>query len=55
MYYNPPNFSPVNLQISNFKHVFSIIAENSVDSDQMASFCVEKKRQKHVLLFLVEI
>ena len=38
-----PIFSPVSLQNSNCKHEFSIRAENSVDFDQMASFCVEKK------------
>ena len=37
MYYTLPNFYPVNLQHSNWKHVFSIRVENSVDPDQLAS------------------
>ena len=32
-----PKFYPVNLQHSTCKHVFSIIVENSVDHDQIAS------------------
>ena len=32
-----PNFYPVNLQHSSWKHVFSIRVENKVDLDQMAS------------------
>ena len=32
-----PNFYSVILQHSNYKHVFSIEVENSVDPDQMAS------------------
>ena len=34
--HSSPIFSPVNLQLSSCKHVFSISVENTVDPDQMA-------------------
>ena len=54
MYYSPPNFYPVNLQHSSYKHVFSIRVENGVDPKQMATLalsCPDMPSQQFFSLF----